>query len=122
MTFDDAVVLSSIRPSTSLQHAVRASSLTGRRQIPLFVAAKASHAQRIMGTQNDVGGKGRSVEGYKGYDELVVTLLQQRAVGDAARGARRRRRGVSLREGLNDVVVLAFQLQYVCSKGIYHIY
>ena len=25
-------------------------------------------------------------------------------------------------EGLNDVVVLAFQLQYVCSKGIYHIY
>ena len=46
-----------------------------------------------MGTQNDVGGKGRSVEGYKGYDELVVTL-QQRAGGDAARGARR---GVSLR-------------------------
>ena len=38
-----------------------------------------------MGTQNDVGGKGRSVEGYKGYDELVVTL-QQRAGGDAARG------------------------------------
>ena len=39
-----------------------------------------------MGTQNDVGGKGRSVEGYKGYDELVVTLQQQRAGGDAARG------------------------------------
>ena len=73
-----------------------------------------------MGTQNDVGGKGRSVEGYKGYDELVVTL-QQRAAGDAARGAVRLRRGVSLREGLNDVVVLAFQLQYVCSKA-YTIY
>ena len=72
-----------------------------------------------MGTQNDVGGKGRSVEGYKGYDELVVTLQQQHAGG--RRGARRRRSGVSLREGLNDVVVLAFQLQYVCSKGIYHI-
>ena len=62
-----------------------------------------------MGTQNDVGGKGRSVEGYKGYDELVVTL-QQRDVAALAF------------EGLNDVVVLAFQLQYVCSKGIYHIY
>ena len=106
MTFDDAVVLSSIRPSTSLQHAVRASSLTGRRQIPLFVAAKASHAQRIMGTQNDVGGKGCSVEGYKGYDELVVTL-QQRAGGDAARGDV----AALAFEGLNDVVVLAFQLQ-----------
>ena len=74
-----------------------------------------------MGTQNDVGGKGCSVEGYKGYDELVVTL-QQRAGGDAARGDV----AALAFEGLNDVVVLAFQLQwvvavYVCSKGIPYI-
>jgi hypothetical protein len=60
-----------------------------------------------MGTQNDVGGKGCSVEGYKGYDELVVTL-QQRAGGDAA--ARGDVAALAF-EGLNDVVVLAFQLQ-----------
>ena len=61
--------------------------------------------------------KAAAVEGYKGYDELVVTL-QQRAGGDAARDDV----AALAFEGLNDVVVLAFQLQYVCSKGIYHIY
>ena len=74
-----------------------------------------------MGTQNDVGGKGRSVEGYKGYaassssrySSALEATRREARVGDVAALAF---------EGLNDVVVLAFQLQYVCSKGIYHIY
>ena len=60
-----------------------------RRQILLFVAATASHAQRIMGIQNDVGGS-----------------------NDATGAHHSERAGAALAfEGLNDIVVLAFRKQ-----------
>ena len=94
--------------------------LTGRRQIPLFVAAKGFTCPENNGNPE------RRWRQRPQRWRLQRLRRARRHVTAAARwrrrGARRRRRGVSLREGLNDVVVLAFQLQYVCSKGIYHIY
>ena len=51
-----------------------------RRQILLFVAATASHAQRIMGIKNDVGG-GEGNDGaalaFKGLNDVVVLAFQK---------------------------------------------